>query len=88
LHWASYQGHYKVVWLLIKAGLSPLAQDQYGNTAVHQAAASGNMEVLKCFLAGGVDIDQVNARGDTPLALATNPEVKALIIRSQKTKQC
>ena len=58
LHWASYKGHVKVVWLLLKAGLSPIDdQDIYGNTAVHQAAASGNINVLKCFLARGVDID-------------------------------
>ena len=25
LHWASYKGHYKVVWLLLKAGMSPLS---------------------------------------------------------------
>lgn len=35
LHWASFKGYYKVVWLLLKAGLSPLSQDNYGNTAVH-----------------------------------------------------
>jgi ankyrin repeat protein len=57
LHWASYKGHYKVVWLLLKAGLSPLDQDIYGNTSIHQAAASGNLDVLKCFLSRGVDID-------------------------------
>ena len=46
LHWASYKGFYKVVWILLKQGLSPLDIDMYGNTAVHQAAASGNLEVL------------------------------------------
>ena len=35
LHWASYKGHYKVVWILLKTGLSPLDIDMYGNTAVH-----------------------------------------------------
>jgi len=35
LHWASYKGHYKVVWILLKVGMSPLDIDQYGNTAVH-----------------------------------------------------
>lgn len=88
LHWASYKGFYKVVWLLLKAGMSPLDIDQYGNTALHQAAASGNSDVLKCFLARGVDIEQVNARGDSPLNLATEPKTKELIIRAMKTKQC
>lgn len=88
LHWASYKGFYKVVWLLLKAGISPLDIDQYGNTSLHQAAASGDITVLKCFLARGVDIEQVNARGDSPLQLATEPETKNLIVRSMKTKQC
>ena len=35
LHWASYKGFYKVVWLLLKAGISPLDIDQYGNTSLH-----------------------------------------------------
>jgi ankyrin repeat protein len=87
LHWASYKGHFKVVWLLLKAGLSPIDdQDIYGNTAIHQAAASGNIDVLKCFLSRGVDIDQVNARGDTPLALATHQETRELILKTVKTK--
>ena len=35
LHWASYKGHYKVVWILLKEKMSPLDIDQHGNTAVH-----------------------------------------------------
>jgi len=35
LHWASYKGHYKVVWILLKAGMSPLEIDMHGNTSVH-----------------------------------------------------
>ena len=76
LHWASYKGHFKVVWLLLKEKLSPLDIDMHGNTAVHQAAASGKKRVLECFLSRGVDVDVKNARGHTPLDLATAPEVK------------
>jgi hypothetical protein len=46
LHWASYKGFYKIVWILLKIGMSPLDIDMYGNSAVHQAAASGNLKVL------------------------------------------
>ena len=35
LHWASYKGHFKVVWLLLKEKMSPLDIDMHGNTAVH-----------------------------------------------------
>lgn len=47
LHWASYKGHYRIVWNLLKEKMSPLDIDIYGNTAVHQAAASGKIEVLE-----------------------------------------
>jgi ankyrin repeat protein len=35
LAWASYKGHYKVVWILLKQNMSPLDIDMHGNTAVH-----------------------------------------------------
>jgi hypothetical protein len=35
MHWASYHGHYKVVWILMKANMSPLIKDMHGNNAVH-----------------------------------------------------
>ena len=35
LHWASYKGFYKIVWILLKIGMSPLDIDMYGNSAVH-----------------------------------------------------
>ena len=71
LHWASYKGHYKVVWLMLKEKMSPLDIDMHGNTAVHQAAASGSKKVLECFLSRGVDVEIKNARGHTPLDLVT-----------------
>ena len=88
LHWASYKGHYKVVWILLKEKMSPLDIDMHGNTAVHQAAASGSKKVLECFLSRGVDVDVKNARGHTPLDLATQPEVKELITKAIMTKKC
>ena len=68
--------------------MSPLDIDKYGNTAVHQAAAAGNLTVLQCFLARGVDVDVLNARGHTPLDLATEPETKNLISIATNTKTC
>ena len=88
LHWASYKGHHKVVWILLRIGMSPLKIDQYGNTAVHQATASGNLEVLKCFLARGVNVNKYNGRIHTPMDLATEPETKKLISLARSTKNC
>ena len=88
MHWASYKGHYKVVWLLLKANLQPSAIDMHGNTSVHQAAANAQMEVMKVFMMKGVDIKKQNARGHTPLDLCTDDETRALIMKAQKTRKC
>jgi ankyrin repeat protein len=68
--------------------MSPLDIDMHGNTAVHQAAASGKKKVLECFLSRGVDVDIKNARGHSPLDLATALEVKELIMKAINTKNC
>lgn len=87
LHWASYKGHYRIVWMLLKKGLSPLDIDVFGNTAVHQAAASGSLLVLECYLSRGVDMEMKNARGHTSLDLATRVEVKEIIMKAIATKK-
>lgn len=88
LHWASYKGHFRIVWYLLKEGLSPLDIDIFGNTAVHQAAASGNLPVLECYLSRGVDMEMKNARGHTAYDLATKKEVKDIIVKATATKKC
>ena len=88
LHWASYHGHLKVVWVLMKEQMNPLTIDQYGNNCIHQAAANSQIEVLKCFMQFGVDLGLKNARVHTPLDLATDPETRSLIQRGIKTTHC
>jgi frataxin-like iron-binding protein CyaY len=44
--------------------------------------------VLECFLSRGVDVDVKNARGHTPMDLATEPKTKKLIAHATKMKQC
>jgi len=79
MHWASYHGYHKVVWILKKEGMNPLLQDIHGNNCIHQAAANSQIKVLKCFMQFGVDLNLKNARTHTPLDLATDPETRALI---------
>jgi hypothetical protein len=88
LHWASYKGHLKIVWLLLKAKMTPLDIEIHGNNAVHQAASSGSLPVLECFLSRGVDVSIKNARGHSPMNLATQPDVKDLITKALKTTKC
>ena len=88
MHWASYHGHIKVVWLLMKVGMDPLSIDIHGNNCIHQAAANSQIKVLKCFMQFGVDLQLRNARVHTPLDLATDPETRALIKAGIKTTHC
>jgi ankyrin repeat protein len=88
MHWASYHGHHKVVWILMKEKMNPLLQDIHGNNCIHQAAANSQIKVLKCFMQFGVDLNLKNARVHTPLDLATDPETRKLIQRGIKTTHC
>jgi hypothetical protein len=87
LHWASYKSHYRIVWILLKEGLSPLDIDVFGNTAVHQAAAAGSIQVLQWYLSRGVDMELKNARGHTAFDLATNKAVKDIISKARATEK-
>ena len=51
----------------------------YGNNSIHQAASGGSTKVLESFLAKGADLEAKNARGHTPLDLATDVATKNLI---------
>lgn len=88
MHWASYHGHIKVVWLLMKEQMNPLLIDIHGNNCIHQAAANSQIKVLKCFMQFGVDLQLRNARVHTPLDLATDPETRDLIKAGIKTTHC
>lgn len=88
MHWASYHGHYKVVWILMKENMSPLVKDMHGNNCIHQAAANGQSKVLKCFMQFGVDLMLKNARTHAPLDLATEKETRQLILKGKETQFC
>lgn len=74
--------------MLIKEGLSPLDIDIYGNTAVHQAAASGSLPVFECYLSQGVDVEMKNARGHTSYDLAADSNIKDIIRNAIDTTNC
>lgn len=68
--------------------MSPLDIDIYGNTAVHQAAAGGHLEVLECFLSRGIDVEMKNARGHTSYDLATDDRIRKIITKARETTNC
>lgn len=90
LHWAAFKGHDKVLWLLMAPprSLSHHERDAMGNTALHQAAAGGSEECVKCLMAQGVDVFAKNNRGHTPYALCTVPKVQSLLQKAMHTVAC
>lgn len=51
-------------------GGSPDERGQYGNVALHYAAAYGYLEVIKAILKAGGEVDAKNGAGQTPLVYA------------------
>ena len=69
--------------------MDPLEIDMHGNTSVHQAASNAqSLRVLKTFMSRGCDVAKTNARGHTPLDLATDPATRALIEKAFATDRC
>ena len=88
LHWAAFKGNVIVSSLLLKAGFDPLEIDKYGNTALHQAAASNNEELFILYMGLGLELVLTNARNHTPLELSSNKNIKQTILTTLSVKNC
>lgn len=88
IHWAAYKARIIITSLLIKDNYNPLAEDMYGNNALHQAAASNNRNMFKLFMGLGYDIEPKNSRNHTPYEMTSNEDIKDLIKRAIDTKEC
>ena len=56
--------------LLLEKGADPNQKDAIGNTALHLAACTNNIEVITLLLSAGTDIKSLDNWGRTPLHLA------------------
>ncbi|CAE7884684.1 PNKP [Symbiodinium microadriaticum] len=59
-----------VVKLLLDSRANPFAVDSNGNSGLHYAAGYGRKELLEYLLKVGINVNQRNAQGQTPLAVA------------------
>lgn len=59
-----------VAKLLLDNRANPFAVDSSGNSALHYAAGYGRRELLEHILKVGANVNQCNAQGQTPLAVA------------------
>ena len=88
LHWAAFKGNVIISSLLLYSGFDPLEIDKYGNTALHQAAASNNEDLFILYMGLGLELGITNARNHTPLELTSNKNIKSIITSTLNVKNC
>jgi uncharacterized protein len=62
-----------VRYLMEEAGADVNAADHEGNTALHHAAARGDVEMIKYLVSKGADVTRVNREGQTTADMANGP---------------
>jgi ankyrin repeat protein len=67
---AAKRGDVAAVQKLLREGLSPNQTDAQGRTALHQAAAAGNVQLFKMLINAGADIHAKDKQGVTPEYIA------------------
>lgn len=67
LHWATRQGQLEAVVILMNAGADPLLVDAEGCACIQLAAQFGHTALVAYFIARGINPDQPDRSGMTPL---------------------
>jgi uncharacterized protein len=62
-----------VKYLVEEIGVDVNAEDEDGNTAVHNAASRGDNEMIQYLVSKGADVKKVNRRGQTTVDMANGP---------------
>jgi len=62
-----------VKFLVEEVGIDVNVKDHDGNTAVHNAAARGDNEMIQYLVSKGADVKQVNREGKTTVDMANGP---------------
>ena len=68
LCWAAFQGDLHEIQRLVASGVDLNEGDYDGRTGIHLAASEGQEDVVKFFIAKGVNINPKDRWGGTPLA--------------------
>jgi len=79
LFWATVRGQVDVVKYLITMGADIQLQASQDWMPLHYASLNGDVEMVDILLSNGADVAATNAFGSTPLTLAVNKDVAALI---------
>ena len=72
MHYAARSNNLDVVKFLVDRKVDYTAKDIRGWSAMHYAAEGGSIEIVKYLLAKGLNINELNEAGRTPLFFARN----------------
>ncbi|EQC30470.1 hypothetical protein, variant [Saprolegnia diclina VS20] len=84
LHLAAGSGHVAIVTSLLKVAKDETyvnAINHIGHTPLHVAAAKGHASVVESLLGANANVFAMTTSGETPLMLATNDRVRAILNR-------
>jgi ankyrin repeat protein len=65
------KGKTKALTVLLRAGANTAAQDQWGNTPLHDAASRNNIAAARVLIRFGADLHAQNHKNQTPLDFAS-----------------
>ena len=82
LYLASEQGRVAIAGELLKKGANFNRAAKDGRTPLHVASRSGKTEVVKLLLDAGAKVN-VMVNGKTPFQVATNNEIKVLLLEKE-----
>lgn len=79
---ATQAGHARVVWLLLLDGYSTNDLDKMENNAVHLAAATGDVNLLKVLIQDGGNANAVNHYRNLPIDMAKNKAIRDVLLHA------
>jgi ankyrin len=87
LHWAAAQGNVAMAELLLAVGMDIDIQTGTsgyypGYTPLHEAARHNQFAMVDYLIEHGAAVNMRDKAGETPLAVAFDPRVKALLVRA------
>ncbi len=70
-----------IAWLVDAHGVDPNATDSDGRAPLHLAVAAGRVKLAKHLIQAGAEVNQVDAGGDSPLAIAEDGDNDRAMVR-------
>jgi ankyrin repeat protein len=89
LHLAAFFGHLEAARLLLDAGadVNAVSQNSLANTPLHAATAGRHGDLALLLLSAGAGGDVVDAGGYTPLQIATQNQLQAVVEKMTGTRK-